>query len=105
MDGTAMTAHHKPTCNVCSITPDQWKAVVALGSLILGAITYLGVAVGTVLAADHEAVARASVEIPALKARVDKNTERINEVEKNCAMIPAMQSDVQDIKRLLMEKK
>ena len=98
-----MTAPHKPTCNVCSITPDQWKAVVGLGSLIGGAIVYLGVAVGTVLAADHEAVARASVEIPALKARADKNTERINEMEKNVSRIPDIQADVQDIKRLLME--
>lgn len=96
--------HHKPTCNVCSITPDQWKAVIALGGLILSAIVSLGVAVGTVLAADHETVTRASVEIPALKARADKNSERITDMEKNVSRIPDIQADVQDIKRLLMEK-
>jgi hypothetical protein len=101
-----MTApHHKEYCQVCTITPTQWKVVGTLGGIIVSALTYLGVAVGQLYASDHEFVARASVEIPALKSRADKNSERISEMEKNVSRIPDIQADVQDIKRLLMENK
>jgi hypothetical protein len=106
MDGDAMTApHHKEYCQVCTITPSQWRAVLWLCGVIGSALVYLGVAVGQLYASDHETVTRASVEIPALKAHADKNSERISEMEKNVSRIPDIQADVQDIKRLLMENK
>ena len=79
MDGDTMTIHHKDSCFICKLP------LLVVISVIIGG----GVAAYRLLAAEQA---------------IDKNESRLSQVEKNVALIPTMQQDLRDIKRLLMEK-
>ena len=82
-------AYHNP-CQVCRVRPWMWATLFT----ILGYIAAHG---ATILFADHEK----TIEIPALTARMNKQTERLNEVEKNVAVLPMMQQSLERIESKL----
>ena len=92
-------------CFLCKITPGQWRWFLSVIGSVAVALGSLAVMVERVYAVDHDFIARAGVEIPALKIRADRNTDRINEVEKNVAILPLMQKQLDRIEAKLDERK
>jgi hypothetical protein len=75
-----MTIHHKDSCFICKLP------LLVVISVIIGG----GVAAYRLLAAEQA---------------IEKNESRLSQVEKNVALLPVMQQDLRDMKRMMMENK